>query len=123
MDFIDFFSNRVVKMWNILPNTIKQINCRNRFVKPFKKLLYNFYIVKLTTTYDMTTLARGLPFVAVRDVARHETLFSLFLLDTSQQAREVHLVLSRCWASVVDDGPALIRRLMGVSCFAGMRFS
>ena len=48
-----FFSNRVVKMWNILPNTIKQINCRNRFVKPFKKLLYNFYIVKLTTTYDI----------------------------------------------------------------------
>ena len=47
------FSNRVVKMWNILPNTIKQINCRNRFVKPFKKLLHNFYIVKLTTTYDI----------------------------------------------------------------------
>ena len=44
---------RVVKMWNILPNTIKQINYRNRFVKPFKKLLYNFYIVKLTTTYDI----------------------------------------------------------------------
>ena len=71
----------------------------------------------------LTTLARGLPFVAVRDVARHETLFSLFLFDTSQQAREVHLVLSRCWARVVDGGPALIRRLMGVSCFAGMRFS
>ena len=51
-----FFSNRVVKMWNILPDTIKQINCNrfvNRFVKPFKKLLYNFYIVKLTTTYDI----------------------------------------------------------------------
>ena len=48
-----FFSNRVVKMWNILPNTIKQINCRNRFIKRFKKLLYNFYIVKLTTTYDI----------------------------------------------------------------------
>ena len=30
-----FFSIRVVKMGNIMPNTIKQINCRNRFVKPF----------------------------------------------------------------------------------------
>ena len=47
-----FLSNRVY-MWNILPNTIKQINCRNRFVKPFNKLLYNFYIVKLTTTYHI----------------------------------------------------------------------
>ena len=46
-----------------------------------------------------------------------------FIFDTSQQAREVHRVLSRCWASVVDGGPALIRRLVGVSCFAGMRFS
>ena len=48
-----FFSNRVVKMWNTLPNTIKQINCRNRFLKPFEKLLYNFHIVSLTTTYDI----------------------------------------------------------------------
>ena len=48
-----FFSNRVVKMWIILPNTIKQINCRDRFVKPFMKLLYNLYIVKLTTAYDI----------------------------------------------------------------------
>ena len=70
----------------------------------------------------LTTPARGLPFVAVRDVAGHETLFFLFFFDPSQQAWEVHLVLSRCWASVVDSGPALIRRLMGVSCFAGMRF-
>ena len=71
----------------------------------------------------LTAPARGLPFVAVRDVARHETLFFLFLFDTSQQAREVHLVLSRCWASVVDGGSALIQRVMGVSCFAGLRFS
>ena len=71
----------------------------------------------------LTTPARGLPFVAVRDVARHETLFFLFLFDTSQQAREVHLVLSWCWATIVYVGAALIRRLMGVSCFAGMRFS
>ena len=71
----------------------------------------------------LTTPAGGLPFVAVREVARHETLFFLFLFDTSQQARDVHLVLSRCWASVLDGGPALIRRFMGVSCFAGMRFS
>ena len=55
----------------------------------------------------LTAPARGLPFVAVRDVARHETLFFLFLVDTSQQAREsspgVESVLGqrrRRWASI-----------------------
>ena len=42
-----FFSNRVVKMWNILPNTIKQINCRNRFVKPFKETIIYFLHCKV----------------------------------------------------------------------------
>ena len=70
----------------------------------------------------LTTPARGLPLVAVRDVARHETLFFFILFDTSQQARDVHLGLSRCWVCVEDGGPAMSWCLMDVSCLAGMCF-
>ena len=68
----------------------------------------------------LTTSARWLPFVAVRDVARHETLFfSFFLFDTSKQARCVHPVLSQCWTSVADGGPTFIQHWMGVACLLG----
>ena len=90
-----FFSNCVVKKWNILPNTIQIIHCCNKFVKSFKKLLYNFYIVKLTTTYDIYAST----WVTVYRQAWNTFLFlSLFLTHPSRRE-----AFTRCWVGV---GPA-----------------
>ena len=38
-------------------------------------------------------------------------------LPLSQQTQDIHPMLVRCWASVVDGGPALNQHWVNVSCF------
>ena len=39
-----------------------------------------------------------------------------------QQARDIHTMLIRCWASVTDAGPALNQHWVNVSCLLGNSF-
>ena len=47
-----FYTKRIVKLWNNLPAPIKSITCSTNRVIPFKKRLYAHYKFKLSTVYD-----------------------------------------------------------------------
>ena len=41
------------------------------------------------------------------------------MLILTQQTRDIEPMLVQCWASVVDDGPALNQHWVNVSCLLG----
>ena len=42
-----------------------------------------------------------------------------FTVSYTQQTRDVHAMLGKCWASVADDGPALTQRCVNVPSLLG----
>ena len=47
----NFYSNRVIKLWNNLPESIRLIRCNTKKIKPFKNRLYIHFKNLLTTKF------------------------------------------------------------------------
>ena len=45
---------------------------------------------------------------------------SVCRVRTAQQARDIYPILGQCWASVVDDGPALVHHWVYFACLLGV---
>jgi hypothetical protein len=47
-----FFTNRIVKIWNTLPEDIRTTICTNKKILPFKNKLLSYYFSKLSTSFN-----------------------------------------------------------------------
>lgn len=48
-----FYSNRIVRLWNPLPENIRNTVCTNRFIQPFKAKLCKHYMYKRDTYFNV----------------------------------------------------------------------
>lgn len=51
--FAQFYTNRIVPIWNSLPDAVKSTPSRNKFIRPFKRVLHVYYTSMLTTRFDV----------------------------------------------------------------------
>lgn len=47
-----FFSHRIVKLWNNLPQSIRTIVCIDKKITPFRTKIHKYYFQKLSTHFD-----------------------------------------------------------------------
>ena len=51
--FANFFSNRVVHIWNSLPDNIRCIVSKNKFIRPFKRVIRGYYASLTETRFNV----------------------------------------------------------------------
>lgn len=52
----NFYSNRIVKLWNALPLPIRSIVCSNKHIHTFKTAVFKFYLHKASTSFNVDNL-------------------------------------------------------------------